>query len=96
MDDFDGGNAAIGKVEFDVVDSLLDEVGRLVGLVVETHHCTDLQFFEDGDVVVGSKGAVLRGVGGTLYLSTGLSEGELKATNLLGMIQLRSPFSIFS
>jgi hypothetical protein len=25
----------------------------------------------------------------------GLSEGELKATNLFGMIQFKSPFSIF-
>jgi hypothetical protein len=31
----------------------------------------------------------------TSYLSTGLSDGELKATNLLGIIQFRSPFSSF-
>jgi len=31
----------------------------------------------------------------TPYLSVDLSEGELNATNLLGIIQFKSPFSSF-
>ena len=96
MDDLKRGNAAIGEVQLDVFYILLSEVSSIVGLVIESNDCCNFQFFKNGDVVVGCEGAVLRVGQGTLYLSTGLSEGELNATNLLGMIQLRSPFSIFS
>jgi len=96
VDDLKRGNAAIGEVQLDVFYILLSEVSSIVGLVIESNDCCNFQFFKNGDVVVGCEGAVLRVGQGTLYLSTGLSEGELNATNLLGMIQLRSPFSIFS
>ena len=96
MDYVQRGDTAIRKIEFLVVDLLLGEVSSIVCLIIESHHSAHLQFLENRHVVVRRKGAVLHVEGLTLYLSTGLSEGELKAMNLLGMIQLRSPFSIFS
>jgi hypothetical protein len=96
MDYIQGGDAAIREVEIHMIDLLLGEVGSIVCLIVEPHHSADLQFLKDRHVVIWRKGAILHLEGLTLYLSTGLSEGELKAMNLLGMIQLRSPFSIFS
>lgn len=95
MDDFNGRHAAVREIEFDMVDALLGEVSSLVCLVVQPDNAPNLQLFEDGHIIIGREGAVLHGRNGTLYLSTGLSEGELKAMNLLGMIQFRSPFSIF-
>ena len=77
-------------------NSILDEIIGIIGLVVEPHYCVDAQFLEDGHVVMRGEGSVLSQTIGTPYLSVDLSEGELKATNLLGKIQLRSPFSIFS
>lgn len=95
MHDFYGGNAAIRKVEFDMVDSLLGEVSCLVGLIIQPYNASHLQFLEDRHVIIRREGAILHHKDSTLYLSTGLSEGELKAMNLLGMIQFKSPFSIF-
>lgn len=95
MHDFNGRNTAVGKVEFNVIDALLSEVSRLVGLVVQPYNASNLQFFEDRDVIIRREGAILHHKDNTLYLSTGLSEGELNAMNLFGMIQFKSPFSIF-
>lgn len=78
-----------------MVDALLGEVSSLVCLIVQPDNAPNLQLLEDGHIIIGREGAVLHRLESTLYLSTGLSEGELKAMNLLGMIQFRSPFSIF-
>lgn len=95
MDDFNGRDTAIREVQFYMVDSLLGEVRSLVSLVVQSYNASNLEFLEDRHIVIGREGAILHNIHFTLYLSTGLSEGELKAMNLLGMIQFKSPFSIF-
>ena len=78
-----------------MVDSLLGEVRCFVGFVVEADNSGDFELLKDGDIVVGCEDSVLGKEEITLYLSIGLSDGELNAMNLLGIIQLRSPFSIF-
>lgn len=75
---------------------ILDEIIGLIGFVVEPHYDPDPELFEDGDIVMGCECSVLTQAISTPYLSVDLSEGELKAANLLGKIQFRSPFSIFS
>jgi hypothetical protein len=89
------GNASIREIHVNVVNPLFGEVRSLVCFIIEPHHSADFEFLEDWDVVVGGIGAILDEGRGTLYLSTVLSEGELNAMNLFGMIQFRSPFSIF-
>ena len=81
MNDFERGHAAVRKVEFLMLDAFFLEVLAVIGFVVEADYRADCQFFEDGDVVVRREGAVLNGRNATPYLSSGLSEGELKATN---------------
>ena len=95
MDDIHGGDGTIGKVEFMVFDVALDELGGIVCFVIEADDVSDSKFLEDGDVIFGGKGSVLNKGEVTPYLSVYLSEGELKAMNLLGRIQFKSPFSIF-
>ena len=75
---------------------ILNEIIRVIGLVVEPDDNINAQFFEDGDIIMRCESSVLTQDISTPYLSVDLSEGELKATNLLGKIQLRSPFSSFS
>jgi hypothetical protein len=52
--------------------------------------------FEGPGVVLGRTKPVLHTTKSTPCSSLGAADGELKATNLLGMIQLISPFSICS
>jgi hypothetical protein len=79
-----------------VVDSFFAEFRSIISLIIESYNGAHFKLLKDGHIVVGSKCAILHYSYITLYLSTGFSEGELKAMNLLGMIQFRSPFSIFS
>ena len=95
MHDVHGGDRAVGKIEFVVFDVSLDELGGVVGFVIEADYVADSEFFEDGGVVFGGEGSVLNEGEVTPYLSVYLSEGELKAMNLLGRIQFKSPFYIF-
>jgi hypothetical protein len=90
-----GGNAAIREIELVMLDSFLGKISSLVGLVIKANHASYPQLLKDGHVIVRGKDAILGKSGDTSYLSLGLSEGELKATNLFGMIQFKSPFSIF-
>ena len=79
-----------------MLNPILNKIIGLIGLVVEPDDNTNAEFFEDGDIIMRCESSVLTQDINTPYLSVDLSEGELKATNLLGKIQLRSPFSIFS
>ena len=58
-DDFFRRSRAISKVELLVLDTVLDGVLGVVGLVVESDDSGNPEFFEDGDVVVGSEALVL-------------------------------------
>lgn len=91
-----GGDAAVGEVQLVMRNAIFDEIAGLVGLVIQPHHGPHAQLLKDGRVVIGGEGPILDRVRKTPYLSMVLSEGELKATNLWGTIQFRSPFSIFS
>jgi hypothetical protein len=64
-----------------VLDALFLEILAIVGFVIESDHSPNPQFSEDGDIVIGREGAVLHRSKLTPYLSSDLSEGELKATN---------------
>ncbi len=79
-----------------MVDSFFYEFRSIIGFVIESYNAPHFKLLKDGYIVIGSKCAILYYCYITLYLSTGFSEGELKAMNLFGMIQFRSPFSIFS
>ncbi len=79
-----------------MLDTIFSEIVRIVSFVVEPHNCSNAKFLEDRNVIIGSKSTILDYSLITPYLSIGLSEGELKATNFWGRIQLRSPFYIFS
>lgn len=85
----------ISEVKLMMLDPSLLELSAIVGLVVETDHSCDSHLFEDGDVVFGSEVDVLDKGAITPESSLGLSAGELKATNLPGIIQFKSPFSSF-
>lgn len=41
VDDIDGGDAAVGEVEFLVLDAILDEIVGVVGFVIEPDHSSD-------------------------------------------------------
>ena len=79
-----------------MLNTIFYEILRVVGLIVESDYSGDSQFLEDGDVVMGCEGTILHIDRLTPYLSVALSKGELKATNLFGRIQFKSPFYIFS
>ena len=96
MHDIQGRNTTIGEVEFLMFDSIFYKVICVISFVIETDYSRHSKFLEDRDVICGCEGSILSNVGCTPYLSVVLSDGELKAINLLGKIQLRSPFSIFS
>lgn len=95
MHDFNGRDTTIWEIQFDMVDSFLSEVRGFISLVVQPYNASNLEFLEYWHIVIWSEGAILHSNLITLYLSTGLSDGELNAMNLLGMIQFKSPFSIF-
>ena len=63
VDNIHGGNGAIGEVEFVVFDVALDELGRIVGFVIEADDVSNSKFLEDRDVVFGCKGSVLNNEG---------------------------------
>jgi len=92
MDYLSWRNTAIGKIQLLMVDALFNEIGSFISFIIEPDNGGNSQFFEDRNIVIGRITAVLRYSSITPYLSVLLSEGELKATNLLGMIQFKSPF----
>ena len=96
MDNFQRRHTSISKVELLMFNTIFCEILRVVGLIVESDHSGDSQFLKDGDVVMGCEGAILHTDRLTPYLSVVFSEGELKAMNLFGRIQFKSPFYIFS
>lgn len=76
-------------------DSSLLELSRVISLIVETNNGIDAHFLEDGDVIFRSEIGALYESKSTPRSSLGLSYGELRAINLLGIIQFISPFYIF-
>jgi hypothetical protein len=92
VDYLHGRDAAVSEIELMMVDALLYEVAGIIGLVIKSHHSGNPQFFKNRDIVIRRESSILPINRVTPYLSTVLSEGELNATNLLGMIQFKSPF----
>jgi hypothetical protein len=79
-----------------MIDIIILEVNRVIGLIIEPNNYFNPKFLEDWNIVGRCEYSILNIINFTPYLSCGFYEGLLKAINLRGMIQFKSPFSTFS
>ena len=96
MHDFYGRTRTVCKIQLMMFYSSFLKQATIIGLIIKPDYCIYFYFFEYWYVILWCKQYVLGYVKSTPESSLGLSQGELKATNLPGIIQLISPFYIFS
>jgi hypothetical protein len=84
--------SVIREEKFLMVYAIFYEIISLISFKAKPNYSADTESFEYGNVVSGSKSLFLHKDKYTPYLSVVLSDGALKATNLLGMIQFKYPF----
>ena len=90
-------SCSVCKNKIMVLDSLLGKSICIIRFIVQPDDHFNTQFLENRHVIKWCKYSILWIIKkGTPYLSTLVSYGELNATNLLGMIQFKSPFYTLS
>lgn len=88
--------APIRKVQLLMIDIIILKMNGVICLIIQPYNYFNSQLLEYWNIVSGCEYSILDNAKFTPYLSCGFYEGLLKAMNLRGIIQFKSPFSTFS